>query len=49
MSPVTRSDFDDLVKNTTRYLEDILNRLKVAEQKIDALTSKPTRKAKTDD
>ena len=48
MSPVTRTDFDELVTNTTKYLENILSRLKAVEEQL-AEQSKPVRKAKTND
>lgn len=41
---VDQRKFDELVENTTRYLEDILKRLAAAEAKIAALEAKPTRR-----
>lgn len=43
---VNKADFDDLVKNTTQYLEDILRRLVALEKKVEEST-KPTTKRPT--
>jgi len=41
MSLVTQQKFDELVKNTTSYLQDIFKRLDVIEEKVDKLMSTP--------
>jgi hypothetical protein len=41
MSLVTQAKFDELVKNTTSYLQDVFKRLDVIEQKLDALAEAP--------
>ncbi len=42
MSLVTQQKFDELVKNTTSYLQDVFKRLDQLEEKIDAL-AQPSR------
>ena len=46
MSLVTQQKFDELVKNTTAYLQDVLQRIDVLEDKVEQLstTPKPTRR-----
>jgi tRNA(Phe) wybutosine-synthesizing methylase Tyw3 len=46
MSLVTQQKFDELVKNTTAYLQDVLQRIDVLEDKVEQLSaaSKPTRR-----
>ena len=39
MSLVSQKQFDELVKNTTAYLQDVLRRLDVLEGKVDTLVS----------
>lgn len=41
MSLVSQQKFDELVKNTTSYLQDIFKRLDVIEEKVDKLMSAP--------
>ena len=41
MSLVTQSKFDELVKNTTSYLQDVFRRLDAIEEKVDKLLSAP--------
>jgi tRNA(Phe) wybutosine-synthesizing methylase Tyw3 len=41
MSLVTQQKFDELVKNTTSYLQDIFNRLDAIEEKVNKLMSAP--------
>ena len=41
MSLVSQQKFDELVKNTTSYLQEVFKRLDAIEEKVDALTSAP--------
>lgn len=41
MSLVTQQKFDEVVKNTTSYLQDIFNRLDVIEEKVNKIMSAP--------
>lgn len=41
MSLVTQQKFDELVKNTTAYLQDVLRRIDILEGKVDQLTATP--------
>ena len=41
MSLVTQAKFDELVKNTTTYLQDAFKRLDAIEEKVDKLLSSP--------
>jgi tetrahydromethanopterin S-methyltransferase subunit G len=41
MSLVSQQKFDELVKNTTSYLQDVFRRLDAIEEKVDALASAP--------
>lgn len=41
MSLVTQAKFDELVKNTTSYLQDVFRRLDAIEEKVDKLLSAP--------
>ena len=41
MSLVTQSKFDELVKNTTSYLQDVFRRLDAIEEKVDKMLSAP--------
>lgn len=41
MSLVTQQKFDELVKNTTTYLQDVFRRLDAIEEKVDKLLSAP--------
>lgn len=41
MSLVSQQKFDELVKNTTSYLQDVFRRLEAIEEKVDALASAP--------
>ena len=41
MSLVTQVKFDELVKNTTSYLQDVFRRLDAIEEKVDKLLSAP--------
>ena len=41
MSLVSQQKFDELVKNTTSYLQDVFKRLEAIEEKVDALASAP--------
>jgi len=41
MSLVSQQKFDELVKNTTSYLQDVFRRLEAIEEKVDKLVSAP--------
>ena len=41
MSLVTQAKFDELVTNTTSYLQEAFRRLDVIEEKVDKLVSAP--------
>lgn len=41
MSLVTQAKFDELVTNTTSYLQEVFRRLDAIEEKVDALASAP--------
>jgi len=41
MSLVSQQKFDELVKNTTSYLQEVFRRLDAIEEKVDALASAP--------
>lgn len=47
MSLVSQQKFDELVKNTTSYLQDAFKRLDAIEEKVDKLlsTPQPTRRS----
>lgn len=50
MSLVTQQKFDELVKNTTSYLQDVFKRLDAIEEKIDALAQTPrTQRSRKED
>jgi tRNA(Phe) wybutosine-synthesizing methylase Tyw3 len=50
MSLVTQQKFDELVKNTTSYLQDVFKRLDQLEEKIDALAQPPrTQRSRKED
>ena len=41
MSLVSQQKFDELVKNTTSYLQEVFRRLDAIEEKVDKLMSAP--------
>jgi outer membrane murein-binding lipoprotein Lpp len=41
MSLVSQAKFDELVTNTTSYLQEVFRRLDAIEEKVDALASAP--------
>jgi hypothetical protein len=41
MSLVSQQKFDELVNNTTAYLQDVLRRIDILEGKVDTLLSAP--------
>jgi hypothetical protein len=41
MSLVSQQKFDELVKNTTSYLQEVFKRLDAIEEKVDKLVSAP--------
>ena len=41
MSLVSQKQFDELVTNTTAYLQDVLRRIDILEGKVDTLLSAP--------
>jgi len=54
MSLVSNAKFDELVTNTTRYIQDLVNRVNALEKKVDELekpkkTISRARKENTDD
>ena len=42
MSLVNKNEFDELVGNTTRYLQDLVNRVSALEKEVEEMKSKRT-------
>lgn len=40
LAPVTQDKFDELVTSTTKYLQDLLNRVNALESQVAALEAK---------
>jgi len=52
MSLVNKQEFDELVRNSTHYIQDLMNRVVKLEEEVEELKKKPaprTRKAASDE